>query len=122
VKIDHIKLAPLPVEDQDRAIGFYTGHLGMKVLVDAPDAPDWRWVELAVPGAKTKLLLTRRAGPPAPGPVMVLIVADVAVAHAELAAAGVDFTQRPGPAPWDKRLSVVILRDSEGNLVELADG
>lgn len=59
----HIKFAPLPVSDQDRAQDFYTRLLGCKVAVDKPYKDDgWRWVELKFPDAETTLLFERGAG------------------------------------------------------------
>jgi lactoylglutathione lyase len=80
--IGHVMFADLPVHDQDRAVRFYTERLGLRVARDAPYRDEWRWIELEIPGAATRILLT-----PAPGgpdepeadatPALVLAVEDV---------------------------------------------
>lgn len=34
----HVKFAGLPVDDQDRAVAFYTEKVGLEVATDAPPA------------------------------------------------------------------------------------
>ncbi|MGH8474237.1 MAG: VOC family protein, partial [Methylococcales bacterium] len=34
--LKYVKFAELPVEDQDRAVSFYTEKVGLKVVQDAP--------------------------------------------------------------------------------------
>src|SRR5690606_25397426 len=90
-----IKFAELPVADQDRALRFYTGKLGFRVLQDTPYKDGWRWIELALPGAETAILLTPRQGnDPTDRPCLVMAVDDVAITFEELQAKGVQFTQK----------------------------
>ncbi|MGH8655652.1 MAG: VOC family protein, partial [Gammaproteobacteria bacterium] len=42
--------------DQDRAVSFYTEKVGLKVVQDAPYQDGWRWIELEIPGAETRLM------------------------------------------------------------------
>ena len=51
-----IKLASIPVRDQEVALQFYTDKLGFKVLTDQPFG-NQRWIELGIPGAESKLAL-----------------------------------------------------------------
>ena len=115
--IRHVKFADLPVVDQDRAIRFYTEKVGLSVLVDSPHEPGWRWVEFVIPGAETKILVTRRTGPPREEPAIVFVVENVEAAHRELAAKGVEFTLPPTPTPWSAAETYALFRDSEGNIV-----
>ena len=46
-----IKLATIPVRNQDSALKFYTEKLGFKVLTDQPFNGKQRWIELGIPGA-----------------------------------------------------------------------
>ena len=62
----YVKFAELPVEDQDRAVNFYTEKVGLKVVQDAPYQDGWRWIELEIPGAETRLVLTKRKDTDAP--------------------------------------------------------
>ncbi len=111
-----VKFAELPVEDQDRAVSFYTKKVGLKVVQDAPYQDGWRWIELEIPGAKTRLMLTKRKDEDKPdAPRLVLIAEDVNEAHQELARKGVTFTKEPTQAPWNPGEMFAQFRDSEGN-------
>ena len=113
-----IKFAELPVADQDRALRFYTGKLGFRVLQDTPYKDGWRWIELALPGAETAILLTPRQGnDPTDRPCLVMAVDDVAITFEELQAKGVQFTQKPAQAPWKPGETFALFRDSEGNTI-----
>lgn len=117
--ISRIRFAELPVEDQDRAVEFYTEKLGLEVAVEAPYDNEWRWIELAIPGAETRLLLSRKADLPRPRdrPVLVLDVGNVDAEHEKLVERGVSFDQEPRPAPWDPSSRFALFRDSEDNLI-----
>ena len=45
------------VTDQDKALAFYTEQLGFETRADMPMGPDQRWIEVARPGAQTRILL-----------------------------------------------------------------
>ncbi|MGB8830499.1 MAG: VOC family protein [Dehalococcoidales bacterium] len=45
------------VTDQDQALEFYTQKLGFKKRTDQPMGPNQRWIEVAPPGAETRILL-----------------------------------------------------------------
>jgi predicted enzyme related to lactoylglutathione lyase len=118
----HVKFAHLPVSDLDRAIRFYVDRVGLALETDAP-YPGWRWVELAIPGAATKLLLTQRANDaPSAEPDMILVADDVAAEYERLKANGVIFTQEPKRTEWAEGESYALFRDSENNLIMLGDG
>ncbi len=113
-----IKFAELPVADQERALRFYTEKLGLRVLQNTPYKDDWRWIELALPGAETAILLTPRNGNEiSDRPSLVLAVDDVTNTYRELQAKGVQFTQSPTRAPWKSGESFALFRDSEGNTI-----
>jgi predicted enzyme related to lactoylglutathione lyase len=118
----HVKFAELPVVDQDRAVAFYTGTLGLTLFVDAKYDETWRWIEFQIPGAQTKILLTRREGEPRAEPAVILVVEDVAKAHIALKDRGVEFTQDPAKAPWSAEETYALFRDSEGNTIMLGSG
>jgi predicted enzyme related to lactoylglutathione lyase len=115
----HVKFAELPVLDQDRAIRFYIGKLGLNVVVDNPYQEGWRWLEFEVPGAATKILVTRREGEPREEPAIILVAEDVQHAYDTLKAKHVEFTQPPTAAPWSSAEIYALFRDSEGNIVML---
>jgi len=114
----YVRFAELPVVDQDRAIEFYTEKLGFRVAQDAPYQEGWRWVVLEIPGAQTKVLLTRqRAGERRSSPSLVLTVDDVDGLYRQLQGKGVEFAQALTSASWNPAEMYAVLRDSEGNLV-----
>ena len=118
--IRYIRTAELPVANQDRAIRFYTHKLGFTVALDTAYRDDWRRVELAIPGARTRLLLTPKFGRgPTGEPALSLSVDDTAATCAQLEARGVTVTKGPTEAPWDRGEAYALLRDSEDNTILL---
>jgi catechol 2,3-dioxygenase-like lactoylglutathione lyase family enzyme len=113
--IKGIKFVSIPVADQDRALAFYTGKLGFRVITDAPFNDEQRWIELGLPNVDTKVVLFTpeehrdRIGTFAP---VTFWSADVKKTHAELSAKGVEFEGEPSEADWG---SFAMFRDSEGN-------
>jgi predicted enzyme related to lactoylglutathione lyase len=111
-----VKFTELPVVDQDRAVSFYTEKLGLRVAQDAPYKEGWRWIELAIPGAETRILLTAQHGEEkSDTPRLVIISDDVDASYRKLSANGVVFTKEPSNAPWNSGQRFAQLRDSEGN-------
>lgn len=111
-----VKFAELPVVDQDRALSFYTEKLGLQVAQDVPYKDSWRWIELAVPGAETRIMLTQQTGEPkSDTPRLVFITDDVEATYRRLSARGVVFTKEPTKAPWNPGQTFAQLCDSEGN-------
>lgn len=118
----HVKFAELPVSDQDRAIAFYSRHLGATVVSDSSYGDDgWRWVELGFDGEKTHLLLARRQDDrPSDKPAMVLIDDAVEDIIRRLKETGVEIITEPRKAPWNPSQTFAEFRDSEGNRVVLS--
>ncbi|HEX2923875.1 MAG TPA: VOC family protein [Chloroflexota bacterium] len=101
------------VTDQDRALEFYTQKLGFDVRSNQPMGPSQRWIEVAPPGAQTRILLYR-ATPEAPGAAsyedakasigkptgMVLETDDIVATFAELKSKGVPIVDEPKQQPW----------------------
>ena len=54
-----VKFVSIPVEDQDRALAFYTEKLGFSLLTDQPFDANQRWIESQIPGAQTGIALFR---------------------------------------------------------------
>ncbi len=48
-----------PVEDQERALAFYTGVLGFAVVRDTMLCPGVRWLEVAPPGSAVSIALVQ---------------------------------------------------------------
>ncbi len=114
-----VKFAPLPVFDQQRAIAFYTGHLGCTVEANAPYGDGgWNWVELGFANARTTLQFERRPDDIASDiPALVLVEPDVAGTVERLRGAGVTIISEPQEAPWAPGRTFAEFRDSEGNRI-----
>jgi catechol 2,3-dioxygenase-like lactoylglutathione lyase family enzyme len=83
--VTHVGTVIVPVADQDAALAFYAGTLGMEVRLDGAFGDGQRWLEVAPPGATTTLALV-----PGDGLEVSLATADAEADHAALLAAGVD--------------------------------
>jgi catechol 2,3-dioxygenase-like lactoylglutathione lyase family enzyme len=121
------RLSSIYVLDQDQALDFYVGVLGLEVATDA-DLGFMRWLTVRVPGDAREILL-ERPGPPAHDPataeqVRALVskgagggwlafgADDVDALHDELVAKGVEITQPPTDMSYGRDFG---LRDPFGN-------
>ncbi|MDP4505544.1 VOC family protein [Nonomuraea turcica] len=108
------------VEDQQRALDFWSGKVGCTVTRDMPYGED-RWIEVEPPAGGTRLAIIK-ADPKWPAmvkdmPNYVLFEADdIVKTHEELAARGVEFTQAPKQEPWGWS---AVFKDEDGNLFHL---
>jgi len=112
--IKRIKLISIPVQDQDRALEFYTEKLGFTIITDQPMGPQ-RWIELRIPGAETRLALFTAPGCESRIGTFTgisLDCEDVEKTHAELSKRGVVFESAPKKEPWGVFAQ---FNDSEGN-------
>ncbi|MGD2068867.1 MAG: VOC family protein [Gemmatimonadota bacterium] len=115
----------LPVDDIDRATGFYRDVLGLEFLFSAP--PGLAFFRCG----EVRLMLSEAEGegPDAGGegrPAVTLLyyrVDDVDSAHADLAAAGVEVIREPGVIHRDESHALLIgfYRDSEGHTFGLME-
>jgi catechol 2,3-dioxygenase-like lactoylglutathione lyase family enzyme len=123
-----INLTNVFVEDQRKALAFYTEVLGFEKKVDVPLGDD-AWLTVVSPEEPDGVqLLLEPSGHPAVGPFKHALVADgipyasfavddVAAEYERLRALGVRFTQPPtdlGP------VTTAVLDDTCGNLIQLA--
>ncbi|MFJ6409564.1 VOC family protein [Streptomyces hydrogenans] len=123
-----INLAGVFVDDQERALRFYTEVLGFALKHDVPIGED-RWITVVSPEDPdgTELVLEPSGHPAVPPykralvadgiPATSFAVDDVHAEHARLTALGVRFTQPPvdmGP------VTTTVLDDTCGNLIQLA--
>jgi predicted enzyme related to lactoylglutathione lyase len=124
-----IELTSVFVDDQARALAFYTDILGFEKRRDVPLGAD-RWLTVAPPGAADgPELLLEPAGHPAVKPYRDALMADgiplaqfavedVEAEHARLVDAGVQFTQPPTDFG---EVVVAVLDDTCGNLIQLVE-
>lgn len=118
-RIDGIHTIGVPVTDQDRALEFYSGLLGLDIRADVP-VPQLggRWIEVAPPGGGVSVALVpasddNRVG----GKVGIrFTTANAATLHGELTAAGVtvgELLTWPGIPP------MFSFTDPDGNGMEI---
>jgi catechol 2,3-dioxygenase-like lactoylglutathione lyase family enzyme len=124
-----VSLASVLVDNQDKALAFYTGVLGFIKKVEVPLGGEFRWLTVVSPEEPdgTQVVLEPDAHPAA-GPFKRALMEDgipwtsfaVADVHGEyerLRAAGVRFTQEPtamGP------VTTAVFDDTCGNLIQIA--
>lgn len=122
-----ITITSVLVDDQDKALEFYTDVLGFELKHDVP-AGGARWLTLTAPGDPegVELLLEPDAGhggsefkstlKSAGVPYTQFQVDNVHEAHGELVEKGVHFTVEPTTAG---PVSIAVLDDTCGNLIQL---
>jgi len=120
-------LSSIYVLDQDEALEFYVGLLGLEVSGDMMFGP-MRWLTVKVPG-DTKEILLELPGPPAHDPAtadqvrqlvakgagggwLAFTTDDVDAVHARLVEHGVQITQPPTDQRYGRDMG---LRDPSGN-------
>ena len=120
------------VLDQDEALDFYVGKLGLEVNTDA-DLGFMRWLTVSVPGDPDREILLERPGPPAlddstaeqvrelvtkgaTGGWIGFTTDDVRKTYEDLRAKGVEFTQEPVEQSHGIDIG---LRDPFGNAIRI---
>lgn len=118
------------VLDQDTALDFYVGTLGLEVNTDA-DLGFMRWLTVNVPGHPDRQILLEKPGPPsmseetarevrelltkgATGGSLILSTEDCRKTYETLLARGVEFTEEPTERPYGIDCG---LRDPFGNSI-----
>ena len=121
-----IKLATVFVDDQDKALRFYTDVLGFEKKTEVP-LGEHRWLTVVSPHAPDGAILLEPDGHPAAGPFKRAIVEDgvpytsfavddVSAECDRLRAKGVRFTQEPTTMG---SVTMAVFDDSCGNLIQL---
>src|SRR5918996_3018433 len=128
-----ITISQVFVLDQDQALDFYVGKLGLEIHTDA-DLGFMRWLTVNVPGVPDREVLLERPGPPAmseetaaqvremltkgaSGGHLFFRTDDAHKTHAELKAKGVEITEEPVDQPYGIDFG---LRDPFGNHLRIA--
>ncbi|HVK75356.1 MAG TPA: VOC family protein [Kofleriaceae bacterium] len=123
----NIKLATLYVDDQDKALRFYTDVLGFATKDDERNGP-FRWLTVTSPGDAdgTALLLALDDNPAAKAfqeamfqqgqPAAMFFTDDLAGDYARIKAQGVEFTMPPTDVTF---ATIATLNDTCGNLIQL---
>lgn len=122
-----IKLTSVMVDDQEKAVRFYTDVLGFTKAKDFP-VGEYRWITVSSPEEPkdVELALEPNANPAAKVfqeamfkqgiPLAAFEVGDIAAEFARLSAQGVVFTQPPTPAG---PVTFAVFADTCGNLIQL---
>ena len=117
--IKQLKFAGIPTRDQDRALAFWTEKIGFRVATDQPMGQQ-RWIELAIPGAETRIVLftpdghEERIGTFFNGS---FACADVEYTYQQYLSKGVEFVAPPEKQPWG---TFAKFKDPDGNLFVLS--
>ena len=132
-----ISTAQLWVHDQDEALAFYTGKLGMEVRADVtlPEMGDFRWLTVG-PAGQDDVAIVLMAIPGAPvmdaetaeqvralmakgfAGTVFLTTDDCQASFEELRARGVEFTEEPEERPYGIDSG---FRDPSGNSFRLTE-
>ena len=121
-----IKLTSVMVDDQTKALAFYTDVLGFQKKHDIPMG-EFRWITVTAPGRDDLELTLEPNANPAAKTFQAALVAqnipltafecdDIEAEHARLVKLGVAFTQKPtvaGP------VTIAVFSDTCGNLIQL---
>ena len=120
--IKQLKFAGIAARDQDAALEFWTKKVGFRVATDQPMGPGQRWIELAIPGAQTGIVLFTpdghedRVGSFFNGS---FACDDVEYTYKQMSERGVEFVQPPKRESWG---TSAIFKDVEGNTFVLSSG
>ena len=122
-----IKLTSIMVDDQEKALRFYTEVLGFRKCKDIP-VGEFRWITVTSPEGPNdlELVLEPNANPAAKAfqaamfeqhiPLAAFEVSDLAAEFARLTTKGITFTQAPMSAGPVK---LAVFADTCGNLIQL---
>jgi catechol 2,3-dioxygenase-like lactoylglutathione lyase family enzyme len=130
--LNAITLSQIMVLDQDEALDFYVGKLGLEVNTDQ-DLGFMRWLTVNVPGEPGRQLLLEKPGPPAMDDVtaeqvralltkgatggwIIFTTDDARRTHDELKAKGVDVTDEPTERSYGIDFGI---RDPFGNRIRI---
>ena len=130
--LNSISISHVFVTDQDKALDFYVGKLGLEISADQ-DLGFMRWLTVRVPGQPGRDILLEKPGPPAmdeatarqvreliakgaSGFTIGFTTPDCRKTYDRLRAKGVEFTQEPVEQPYGIDFG---LRDPFGNHIRI---
>ena len=120
--VEGVSQVIVEVDDQERALRFWTETLGFEIARDAPYGEE-RWLEVRTPDMATVLVLQPRQGDPPTAPDelptsnVFFYCDDLPRTYDELRARGVEFPQPPVQQSWGWWS---MFEDHEGNRFALA--
>ncbi len=122
-----IRLVSIPVDDQAKALAFYTDRLGFEKRADVTNG-GYRWLTVTAPGGDSdiELVLEPNANPAAKAyqdslheqgiPMTSFFSDDIDADYDRLLALGVTFTKELTEMPWGK---FAVADDTCGNLIQI---
>ncbi|MGZ4481977.1 MAG: VOC family protein [Gaiellales bacterium] len=122
-----IRLVSTPVDDQAKALAFYTDRLGFEKRADVTNG-GYRWLTVTAPGGDSdiELVLEPNANPAAKAyqaslheqgiPMTSFFSDDIDADYDRLLALGVTFTKELTEMPWGK---FAVADDTCGNLIQI---
>lgn len=120
--VTNIGVVMFTVADQDAALAFYRDTLGWEVRGDTSfgENHQYRWVEVAPPGSRTRLALNPPMVDEPGGSSIGVETTDVVGEHRRLAAiGGIDLDPEPNRTPGAPLM--FMLRDPDANVVVVVD-
>jgi len=121
IQVTGVATVGVAVTDQDRALDFYVGVLGMQKRLDVPTPGGGRWIVVAPPGTTgtTLALVAAHDGVPAGIETGIrLTTPDADAAHAQLLSQGVETGE---VLRWPGVPAMFAFRDQDGNRLELIE-
>jgi lactoylglutathione lyase len=118
--ITGIHTVGVPVTDQDKALAFYTGALGLSTRMDVPMGNGARWIEVAAEAAPTSVALipAKESVPAGVETGIRFVTGSAAEFHARLVAAGADVDD---VLHWPGVPAMFAFRDQDGNGLEIVE-
>ena len=118
--ITGIHTVGVPVTNQDKALAFYTGILGLTTRIDVPMGGGSRWIEVIADGAPTSVALIQAKESVPAGVETGIRFATVSTAafHARLTTAGADVDE---VLRWPGVPAMFAFRDQDGNGLEIVE-
>lgn len=113
--ISRIATAAIYVQDQQKAVRFWTERVGFDVHREAEMGPNAKWIEVGPSGAESNLVLyprTMMKDWAERKPSIVFQCKDIRATFEEMSARGVRFTQEPQAMAWGL---FAIFNDEDGN-------
>jgi lactoylglutathione lyase len=118
--ITGIRTVGVPVSDQDKALRFYAGTLGLSVRIDVPMGGGSRWIEVIAVGALTSIALVpaKESAPAGVETGIRLTTPSADAFHAHLVTAGADAGD---VLRWPAVPPMFAFRDQDGNGLEIVE-
>jgi lactoylglutathione lyase len=121
IAITGIRTVGVPVTDQDRAVEFYVGVLGLEKRLDVPaEQLGGRWIEVAPPGSATTIALVPAHPGSATGVAteIRLTAVDAVSLREDLRVRGVEMDEL---LRWEGAPPMFAIRDPDGNGLEVVE-